>query len=103
MYKLAKDKKASRMFIVNEILDDGFNAAAQGYLTAESSYSISFMEQFKKDCEIFSNAGEQLSKVLPNFTQMEWNRRKQNFDDWIKTVKDSIREQQQMQNCCSKC
>ena len=30
MYKLAKDKKASRMFIVNEILDDGFNASAQG-------------------------------------------------------------------------
>ena len=56
------------------------------------------METFRKDCEIFATAGEQLSKVLPKFTQEEWNRRKHNFDDWMKMVKDSIREQQQLQN-----
>lgn len=94
MYKLAKEKKASRMFIVNDILDDGFNAAAQGYLTSESSYSIKKMESFRKDCEIFAIAGEQLSKVLPNFTQVEWTRRKNDFDGWMKEVKESIREQQ---------
>ena len=43
MYKLAKDKKASRMFIVNEILDDGFNASAQGrYFLFHSLLEYSF-------------------------------------------------------------
>ena len=100
LYKLAKDKKASRMFIVNEILDDGFNAAAQGYITAQCSYKIDYLNAFKKDCELFAVAGEQLSKVLGStlsMTYAEWNRRKNDFDEWIKTVKESIREQQQMQ------
>ena len=100
LYKLAKDKKASRMFIVNEILDDGFNAAAQGYITAQCSYKIDYLNAFKKDCELFAVAGEQLSKVLGStlsMTYAEWNRRKNEFDEWIKAVKESIREQQQMQ------
>ena len=99
LYKLAKDKKASRMFIVNEILDDGFNAAAQGYITAQCSYKIDYLNAFKKDCELFAVAGEQLSKVLGStlsMTYAEWNRRKNEFDEWIKAVKESIREQQQM-------
>ena len=100
LYKLAKDKKASRMFIVNEILDDGFNAAAQGYITAQCSYKIDYLNAFKKDCELFAVAGEQLSKVLGStlsMTYAEWNRRKNEFDEWIKAVKESIKEQQQMQ------
>ena len=32
MYKLAKEKKASRIFILKEIMDKGFDAALQGYL-----------------------------------------------------------------------
>ena len=32
MYKLAKEKQASRMFILSDILKEGFNAAVQGYL-----------------------------------------------------------------------
>ena len=100
LYKLAKDKKASRMFIVNEILDDGFNAAAQGYITAQCSYKIDYLNAFKKDCELFAVAGEQLSKVLGStlsMTYVEWNRRKNEFDEWIKAVKESIKEQQQQQ------
>ena len=84
------------MFIVNEILDDGFNAAAQGYITCEASFSLAKRESFRKDCEIFAIAGEQLSKVLPNVTQVEWTRRKEDFDGWIKEVKESIRAEQQM-------
>ena len=97
LYKLAKDKKASRMFIVNEILDDGFNAAAQGYITAQCTYKMDYLNAFKKDCELFAVAGEQLSKVLGSSESMiytEWNRRKNEFDEWIKEVKASIREQQ---------
>ena len=32
MYKLAKEKQASGMFILSDILEEGFNAAVQGYL-----------------------------------------------------------------------
>ena len=85
------------MFIVNEILDDGFNAAAQGYITAQCTYKMDYLNAFKKDCELFAVAGEQLSKVLGSSESMiytEWNRRKNEFDEWIKEVKASIREQQ---------
>ena len=94
MYKLAKDKRAPRTFIVNEILDDGFNASVQGYLSAESTYNSQFMEEFKKECDIFSTAGEQLSKVLPTKTYKEWEDRKHNFENWIKQVKEVLKEQQ---------
>ena len=32
MYKLAKEKQATRIFILSDILKEGFNAAVQGYL-----------------------------------------------------------------------
>ena len=97
MYKLAKEKKAARIFIVHEILDDGFNASVQGYLSSESSYNQQYVDQFKKECEIFAIAGEQLSKVLPIKTLQEWKERKNNFDNWMKEVKQVIRDQQQME------
>ena len=98
LYKLAKDKKCSRMFIVNEILDDAFNAAAQGYITAQMSYKVDYLQTFKKDCQLLAVAGEQLSKILgstSSSTYLEWDRRKNEFDEWIKDVKASIREHQQ--------
>ena len=94
MYKLAKDKKAPRTFIVNEILDDGFNAAVQGYLLAESVNDRKIMEEFKKECEILALAGEQLSKVLSKATINEWIARKHHFKDWIQLVKKEMKEQQ---------
>ena len=97
MYKLAKEKKAARIFIVHEILDDGFNASVQGYLSSESSYNQQYVDQFRKECEIFAIAGEQLSKVLPIKTLQEWKERKNNFDNWMKEVKQVIRDQQQME------
>ena len=94
MYKLAKDKKAPRTFIVNEILDDGFNAAIQGYLSAEKIYNEKLMDEFRKECEIFATAGEQLSKVLSKTTVNEWKERKHNFENWIQEVKDVLQSQQ---------
>ena len=32
MYKLAKEKQATRIFILSDVLKEGFNAAVQGYL-----------------------------------------------------------------------
>ena len=33
-------------------------------------------------------------KVLPKFIQDQWNGRKNNFDEWMKQVKETLREQQ---------
>ena len=101
MYKLAKNKKAPRTFIVNEILDDGFNAAVQGYLSAESALNQKFMEEFQKECEIFATAGEQLSKVLSKKTVREWNLRKHSFEDWMKDVKEEMKDIQQLKSNCT--
>ena len=41
-----------------------FISIFKGFLTAESKncYNVDFIETFRKDCEIFATAGEQLSK-----------------------------------------
>jgi hypothetical protein len=31
---------------------------------------------------------------LPKFIQDQWNGRKNNFDEWMKQVKETLREQQ---------
>ena len=38
MYKLAKEKQATRIFILSDILKEGFNAAVQGYLQVTFSW-----------------------------------------------------------------
>lgn len=83
MYKLAKEKRAPRSFIVYEILDNGFNAAVQGYLCAQSFCDLQKMTQFKNDCDNFSKVGEQVSKCVSKKTSEEWQNRRQNFDTWI--------------------
>ena len=83
MYKLAKEKKAARSFIIYEILDNGFNAAVQGYLCARGVNDLQKMAQFKKECDNFSKVGEQVSKSISNKTSQEWQVRRKNFDNWI--------------------
>ena len=83
MYKLAKEKKAPRSFIVYEILDNGFNAAVQGYLCAQSFCDVQKMSEFKKECDNFSKVGEQVSKCVSKKTSEEWQIRRHNFDNWI--------------------
>ena len=48
MLKLAKEKRTSKAFIVNEILDSGFNAAVQGYLNAQVSLNSIKATRFVK-------------------------------------------------------
>lgn len=86
MLKLAKEKRTSKAFIVNEILDSGFNAAVQGYLDAQVSFNYVAAEEFEKECELFSNLGEKMSKVVFGNTYVgkEWNERKHNFENYIK-------------------
>ena len=42
MYKLAKEKQASRQFILYDILTEGFDAAVQGYLQVIISTYLQF-------------------------------------------------------------
>ena len=83
MYKLAKEKKAPRSYIVYEILDNGFNAAVQGYLCALNICDLQKMDQFKQDCDNFSKVGEKVSKCVSKKTSEDWHVRRQNFDTWI--------------------
>jgi len=86
MYKLAEQKNCSKAFIVNEILDNGFNAAVQGYLQAQVTFNYNSMAEFETECELFSYHGEEMARIVfgNNPIGKEWKERKNNFENWIK-------------------
>ena len=100
-------------FIVNEILDNGFNAAVQGYLQAQVTFNYNSMAEFETECELFSYHGEEMARIGKNHASKrydqfspaplvllfsyffpivfgnnpigkEWKERKNNFENWIK-------------------
>jgi len=83
MYKLAKDKKASRIFILNSLINQAFETAAQGYLAAKNLNKTKEMKEFEMDCANFARVGEQLSKVVYGSAYEGWTERKHNVDEWI--------------------
>ena len=83
MYKLAKTKKASRIFILNSLLNPAFETAAQGYLSAQKLDQNKELNEFKMDCANFARVGEQLSKVVYGSSYNGWTERKLNLDTWI--------------------
>ena len=86
MYKLAKVKNTSKTLIVKEILEDGFNAAVQGYIYSRMSFDNKHMQEFKHACVIFSNVGEQISVMVfgtKHNISKEWTKRRFNFEKWI--------------------
>ena len=109
MYKMAKVKKVSRTFIVWKILQKGFQAAISGYLHAKDRMgegqnclqevgqssrhekdsgvkqtAKKNKEVFKKECEIFANAGVVIGEiVLPDKELRDWKMKKDNLDFWI--------------------
>ena len=54
-------------FIVNEILDNGFNAAVQGYLQAQVTFNYNSMAEFETECELFSYHGEEMARIGKNY------------------------------------
>ena len=56
-------------FIVNEILDNGFNAAVQGYLQAQVTFNYNSMAEFETECELFSYHGEEMARIGKNMPQ----------------------------------
>jgi len=102
MYKMAKEKKTSWSFMIDHILDYAFDAAAQGYISAQkkisdldkksdqNSSSVSeekkkISEQMKKfngKCESFSTAAEKIAKIVwgkENRNYLEWRDKKNNL------------------------
>ena len=85
MYKIAKEKKASRIFILKTLLNQAFETAARGYLSAQALDKIKESNDFKMDCANFARVGEQLSKVVYGSTYNGWAERKLDFEKWINT------------------
>jgi len=85
MYKIAKEKKASRIFILKTLLNQAFETAARGYLSAQNLDKIKESNDFKMDCANFARVGEQLSKVVYGCTYNGWAERKLDFEKWINT------------------
>ena len=85
MYQLVKEKKTSRKFILNIILEPGFQIAALLYLS-----SIEFDEKnhdFRLNCDNFSRVGEQISADLygrEDANTDEWKKRRCDLKNWIK-------------------
>ena len=90
MYKMAKEKRVSKYFILDSIVKGGFYAAARGYVsTFELSLSNvqKFREDFKMDYDNFFSVGLHLQKVISTDGNVDndWLKLKGNADEWIHT------------------
>jgi len=106
LYKIAKGKKASWSFLIDSILDDGFNASVQGYLCAkkyldsiendntrekelhheEKSKMEEYLRIFRNKCEMFTTAAEKIAKIvlgIDNIKYLIWKEKKTDLDGWI--------------------
>ena len=88
MYQLAKEKKTSRKFILNMILEPGFKTAAILYLSSfELDEENAKKHEFKLNCDNFSRVGEQISSDLygrEDKSTNEWKKRKCDLKNWIR-------------------
>jgi hypothetical protein len=88
MYILAKEKNVSRGFILTKILEPGFTAATQGYLTSvDDIEGIVRNQEFKSECDSFSRAGEKISKQLlgqEHHVTIGWKKKRYDFEAWIR-------------------
>ena len=81
MYKLARERKTSKTFIVYKLLTFGFEAAVTGYLQSKEQKQFKNKDIFRKECDIFCDAGLSISEsVLPNTDIQKWKQRKENLD-----------------------
>ena len=68
MYKIAKAKKADRVFLIKKVIDHGFEIAIRGYFNMVTILPLLKKKsdpreaEFKKDCEMFAKAGYQILK-----------------------------------------
>ena len=65
MYKLAKGKQTSNLFI-NQILEAGFQSATSGYHIVQkmTKSDLKLLEEFQIECNYFSQAREDILKDM---------------------------------------
>ena len=117
MYTLAKSKKATKITILNQILENAFLDALAGYTVAkvrvflaekkppyveEKSHEdieglfFGKMEYFKQECDKLSKAAHQMSKMCYGKEHdmfKEWKERNQDFENWHNNVLRSLKNE----------
>ena len=93
MYKLSKEKRTSRVFILQN-LNRAFCEAASGYDLANVKHNSRKMDTFKEECRKFSTCGFKIAakSVCGNDsdTTREWKKRNEDFDSWYKNWNDLV-------------
>merc|ERR1712212_410287 len=71
MYKIAKEHKASPMFLLHQVLKQGLLASVEGLLDAESQ---ELKNEFRKDCQIFTIASGKIHELLNGSPSYVWEK-----------------------------
>ena len=71
MYKIAKEQKASHMFLIHKVLKQGLLASVDGFLDAESQ---ELKEEFRRDCQVFSIASGKIHEILHGSPSQVWQK-----------------------------
>ena len=88
MYKLAKMKKAPRLYL-EDILDFGFKASAKAFLLiCKSSLpeKENLAHQFRNECDNFTKVGVEISKIVSGSESAltkKWLNRRHDFEKCI--------------------
>ena len=82
MYKCAKECKANRIFIINDILRPGFKWAFRANSTAVKLGNEVLAGTFKRDAQCFAKAGFQLAEIVYGKHSPEWK-------DWRKKCRST--------------
>ena len=116
MYKFAQQKRASRQFILKDILIKGWEAAFTGYNVSDQygkeiqnnakkagkipsdamQQLIRFSSdarEFKEECDKFCKIGEHLSKIVYSSNAglyLQWTEKKQYFDEKMKKAQEQL-------------
>ena len=71
MYKIAKEQKASHMFLIHKVLKQGLLASVDGFWDAESQ---ELKEEFRRDCQVFSIASGKIHEILHGSPSQVWQK-----------------------------
>jgi len=132
MYKMAKEKKASRQYLLKHICEEGWQTALCGYETVtgfvkqikekakkgkgkrlldEEKRQLVTMtkqaEEFQKDCQQFSKIGELLTKQIfgaNSASYLQWQERDKMFDKADTEVNQlkALISKLKIEDCCNK-
>jgi len=85
LYRMAKEKKASRNFIIQIILEEGIKLSVQGYLKSKSLKLLEECKLFENECRIFVRASLKIGKILYGDASPMFKELSDDFEDWLKS------------------